>query len=84
MTQERCLSVTPYEVSLCEPQLGLWKLEICVYGGVLTEPEALGQAWLKEHQVIETWNTGPHSKIMTPLASPNSVLPSQGNPLQEQ
>ena len=84
VTKKRCLSVNPYEVSLCELQLGLWKLEICVYGGVLIALEALGQAWLKEHQMTKTWNAGPHFKIMTPLASRNLVLPSQASPLQEQ
>lgn len=84
VTKKRCLSGNPYKVSLCETQPGLWKLEICVCGGVLIELETLGQAWLKEHQMIETWNTGLHFKITTPLASPNLVLPSQVSPLQEQ
>jgi len=70
-----------YEVSLCEPQLGLGKLEICVYGGVLIELETLGQEWLKECQMTETWNTGQHFKIMTTAASPDLVFPSQFNPL---
>lgn len=70
-----------YDMSLCEPPLSSWKLQICVYGGVLTELEALGQEWLKESQMIQTWNTGRHLKIMAPLASPNLVLPSQCGPL---
>lgn len=69
VTKKRCPSMNSSEVSLCEPQLGLWKLEMCVYGGVLIELEALGQGWLKEHQMIETWNTGQHFRIMTRLAS---------------
>lgn len=71
-----------YEVSLREPQLGfLWKLEMCVYGGVLIELDALGQEWLLECQMIKTWNTGQHFQIMTPLAGPDLAFPPQFNPL---